>query len=184
MASELPTGGDSTLTRGSDEGNFVEVDTAQKPPANFSTGGQQDVPAKTSGSNWGDLLANSGHFLKSVEEHFATFAILISLVGYVLIAAFGGAGMSLSGFILYVVFLGLLYIAHSTLSEPALIKQGFASLNRFFIFGFFVLLAIVLFQNQEVISQSYNAAKKYFAPVQQGPIPSAGSESSASSHSS
>lgn len=183
-ASDLPTSGSSSLTRGSEGSGFVEVD-AQQPSATFPTGSSQEVPAKTQDAHWiAGAIANSGQFLKSIEDHFATFATLISMVGYVIIAAFADNGMSLACFLLYVIFLCFLYLAHSSISAPTAIKEGFRTLNRIFMVGFFILLAIVLVQNWQLFSQGFDAAKKYLAPVQQesvqNPVPS-NSQSSASS---
>lgn len=166
MASELPTTGSTLPTEGSGEGGYVAVEvqgSAGKFPSNVET--QKDVSSK--GSTAWDFANNPGKLFESVKEHFPTVAIIVSLVGYVLIAAFGHSGMSIGGFVMYLTFLIFLYLSNGLLAAPIAVQEGFRSLNRLFVMGFFALLLVVFLQNKNLILKGWLEVSSFLSSFSQ-----------------
>ncbi|GMX57864.1 MAG: hypothetical protein YFSK_1940 [Candidatus Yanofskyibacterium parasiticum] len=80
--------------------------------------------------------------IKSLEDHFSFSVLLLSVIGYIVIAAFGQMN-SLWKFFGYLFFLVtlLFFYKYKSLEIRDVIKK----INKFFLVSFFLLLLIIIF---------------------------------------
>ena len=108
-----------------------------------------------------------------LEEHFSFSASLLSIVGYVIIAAFGSM-QNLGQYLGYIIFLcGILFVYNFDRKDKRWIY--------FFIATTFLLIGIIVFQNWHIISSNYRLVNKPFQiDAQVKEIPSTANKQSAS----
>lgn len=91
------------------------------------------------------VLKYGKQFLQAVEDHPSTAAILLSVIGYILIATFGV--MRVTNFLMYLAFLAIVFFP---LWHPK-IKSITKGINRLLLAGFFILLFTLIFEHRSLI---------------------------------
>lgn len=89
-----------------------------------------------------------------LEEHFLFSALLLSIIGYVVIAAFGSI-KTLGQYLGYIIFLCI------TMSIYNIDKKN-QRLIYFLLISIFILLAIIIMQNWDFITSLYHTYNKPF----------------------
>lgn len=140
---------DEQATRGiSDTRGFQSItQEADKVGTTFSTQEDSVMPDRLGIRYWPKLF-------QYLEEHFSFSASILSITGYVIIAAFGSM-QTLGQYLGYILFLGgILFVYNFN-------KKNIRWLY-FFMIATFLLIGILLFQNWSYIHQKYRSINKPF----------------------
>lgn len=99
--------------------------------------------------------------VKTLEEHFPFVASIVSLVGYIVISAFGHMD-SLGKYIGYTLFLLFVYFLYRLSQLKNKTEFNFSKTNVFFIFGFIVLLIVFIIQNVNIFLSLLSQSLSFF----------------------
>jgi len=102
---------------------------------------------KSTSSNWSDMMKVAPAFLVKLEENLAFTATLLSIVGYVVIAAFGQMD-SLKKYFQYLLFLLFTFCIYKALKTeyfPKWYKK--IKINKILLFFLIVFFLIIVGQN-------------------------------------
>jgi hypothetical protein len=84
--------------------------------------------------------------IKSLEDHFSFTALLVSVVGYILISTFGKMD-SVEKYFGYIIFLIFSFFLYKFLNSNMKITFW----NKFFMYGFFILIILILLKYLTII---------------------------------
>ncbi len=141
---------DTNQTTGVDTNpdSFISIDSSNKEKT-------QSVDFSGGGDSHG--LRYVPTLIKSLEEHLSFTALLVSVIGYILISAFGKMD-SIEKYFGYIAFLFFSFFFYKFLKTN--IKITFW--NKFFMCGFFILLIIFLLKFYTTIKLYLNFIIKLF----------------------
>jgi|CXWL01.1.fsa_nt_gi hypothetical protein len=132
--------------------------TGLEPIEQDATGGQS---TSTQGGEFqgsgpvSEALRNVPSLFQFLENNFSFFAVMLSVFGYVIIAAFGGME-NLGQYLGYVVFLCCVFTIYS-------FKKWKNNGKTYLFSGVIILLVgLLCFQNWSLLSNGYTALSKYF----------------------
>jgi len=125
---------------------------------NNSTTGIDEADSKNSSSStYGDILKQAPKFLKDLESNLPFTVMIISIIGYIVIASFGQMD-SVRKYIGYLLFLFLMFCGYKVLRGDFL-KAITKKTNKILWFLILVLIIFIFFQNFNSIIYFFNKVK-------------------------